>query len=93
MKNVLQKPSITIQYLQTKEKPISVLNVLKTQSDEETEFTNFQIQRIIMKKDDEDYKELMEASFSVLQLVINMPDNEGRIKRLRNILSKIKEDE
>ena len=70
-----------------------MLNALKTQSDEETEFTNFQIQRIIMKKDDEDYKELMEASFSVLQLVINMPDSEGRIKRLRSILLKIKEDE
>ena len=70
-----------------------MLNALKTQSDEETEFTNFQIQRIIMKKDNEHYKELVEASFSVLQLVINMPDNEGRIKRLADILSKIKENE
>ena len=45
-----------------------------------------------MRKDNDDYKELIEASFFVLQLVINMPDSEGRIKRLRNILSKIKEN-
>lgn len=46
-----------------------------------------------MKKDNDDYKELVEASFSVLQLVINIPDGEGRIKRLADILSKIKENE
>ena len=68
-------------------------NALKIQSDEAIEFINFQLQRTIMKKDNDDYKELIEASFSVLQLVINMPDSEGRIKRLTNILSKIKENE
>jgi hypothetical protein len=47
-----------------------------------------------MKKiSDEDLNELKEASFSLLQLVYNLPDDSGRAKRLKKILDKIKKAE
>jgi hypothetical protein len=42
------------------------------------------------KISEEDGKELVEASFAVLQLLYYVKDNDERIKRLKTILNKIK---
>jgi hypothetical protein len=69
-----------------------VLNVLKTQSGVVLESTNYQPQKIIMKNNEENFKELLRAAHSVLQLVIHIKDPDGRVKRLSNIISKINKE-
>lgn len=83
------KQQTSIQSKSTGEKSTSVQSVTKIASEDRWEYTTWEVIKMT-KISEEDGKELVEASFAVLQLLYYVKDNDERIKRLKTILNKIK---